>query len=259
MPNNEKRRQKSLQKHAAKRKAKKHAVARAGGSLTPERAELRLAAGWPLFDCLVSTDWDEEGKLAQVIVARRGPLGEIAGASFLMDLGCLGAKDAFALLFTSERDYRQRLREPAEARMGMKKADLNLAARIVRDGIAYARGLGFSPHRDYYEAAPLLDGADPDAEKKQVPVGGKDGKPLFVAGPYDDVPRILAKLERAVGPDGFHFTAPLDAFGGALPPGARTLLGPGGETIALEDIVPLDAPGEPLDVEFTPLPEPEDE
>jgi hypothetical protein len=125
----------------------------------------------------------------------------------------------------------------------MKKADLNLAAKIVREAIAYARGLGFSPHPDYYDAAPLLAGADPDAEKKKIPLGSRDGKPLFVAGPYDDVPRIMAKLERAVGPNGFHFTAPFGAFSGGLPHRAVTMLDELGRTVALD----LVDPGEPDD------------
>jgi hypothetical protein len=234
MASNEKRRQKSLQKHAAKRKAKRHAVARVGGGASPERAELRLVAEWPLHECLISKKWDEEGQLAQIVVARRGPLGNIAAGSFLVDLGCLGVKDAFATVFSSESVYREQLRGPAEARMGMKKADVNLAARIVREAIAYARSLGFSPHPDYYDAAPLLAAANPDAEKKKIPVGGKDGKPLYVAGPYDDVTSVMAKLERAVGPNGFHFMAPFEAFTGGLPQGARTILDEHGNPVEIE-------------------------
>ena len=41
-------------------------------------------------------------------------------------------------------------------------------------------------------------------------LGGSDGKPFFQAGPYDDVDRILAKLMKAVGPDGFTYLLPID-------------------------------------------------
>jgi len=41
-------------------------------------------------------------------------------------------------------------------------------------------------------------------------VGGKDGKPLFISGPYDDVPRIMARLEKAVGRGGLHFLTRVD-------------------------------------------------
>ena len=91
----------------------------------------------------------------------------------------------------------------------MVKADLNLAARILREGIEYARGLGFKPNPDYYEAASLLEGADPDAVSTRIPLG-KDGKPFFVAGPFDNVPRIIARLEKAVGPGNYNYIVPVD-------------------------------------------------
>lgn len=46
-------------------------------------------------------------------------------------------------------------------------------------------------------------------------VGGKDGKPYFIAGTHDSVPRILAQLEQAVGPGNFNYTVPIGP--GALP------------------------------------------
>jgi hypothetical protein len=52
---------------------------------------------------------------------------------------------------------------------------------------------------------------------------GKDGKPLFIAGPHDGQARcrqILATLARSCGPDGSHFFMPADRLmsGGDLPP-----------------------------------------
>src|SRR5207247_7615066 len=87
-----------------------------------------------------------------------------------------------------------------------------MVAKVIREGIAYARRLGFSPHADYYTAAPLLEGADPDAVTTPVPLG-KDGKPFYVAGPHDNVPRILAQLAKAAGPGAFDSVVPL-----AMPP-----------------------------------------
>lgn len=52
--------------------------------------------------------------------------------------------------------------------------------------------------------------ATPDASKVRVPLG-LDGKPYFVSGPFDNVPKILAQLERAVGPGNFDFIAGIGA------------------------------------------------
>jgi hypothetical protein len=92
----------------------------------------------------------------------------------------------------------------------MMDADLNLVAKIIRESIAYARRLGFNPDPDYRDAMVLLGDVDPDACDVSIPLGSKDGKPLFIAGPYDDVDRITVKLEKAVGPDGFYYLVPLE-------------------------------------------------
>ncbi len=89
-------------------------------------------------------------------------------------------------------------------------ADLDLVAKIIREGVAYARQLGFEPDPDFRKAMLVLGEANPDACPISIPLGGPEGKPLFVAGPYDDVPIIISKLTRAVGRDGFHYIVPID-------------------------------------------------
>ncbi len=46
----------------------------------------------------------------------------------------------------------------------------------------------------------------------QNEVFGKNGKPFFVAGPHDNVARILKQLEKTAGPGNYDYFAPLDAF-----------------------------------------------
>jgi len=211
MPRDTKRRQKALQRKAAKRKRKKKAQA-TKSRLSPPHP-LRAAAAWPLYECLVTQDWHEVGQIVQILVARRSPWGEIAAGVFLVDLGCLGVKSAFARFLGSVREY-ERLREMLQQEQRMVPADLNLVAKIIREGIAYAKQLGFAPDPDYRQAAILLRDADPEACDVEIPLGGEDGKPFYISGPYDDVPRIMAQLKKAVGPDGFlylvHLSGPED-------------------------------------------------
>jgi len=202
MPQDQKRRQKALERKAQRRRQKRTALQRGYGGLQPV---LRAAAHWPLYECLVSKKWQDTMKLTQVLVVRRSPLGQVAAASFLVDLACLGVKDAFPAVFDSVAEYNQKLRRRATEQQAMIPADLNLVAKIIRESIAYARKLGFAPHQDYAPASILLGNADPEACDLPVPLGGKNGKPFFCSGPYDNVPRIMAQLERAVGPGGFDF------------------------------------------------------
>ena len=104
-------------------------------------------------------------------------------------------------------EYRE-LRDGMKANQDMIEADINLVAKIIREAIAYAEELGFKPDPDYRDAMLVLGDADPDACDVPIPLG-KDGKPFFVAGPYDNVDQIMAKLTRKLGPEGFHFLVPL--------------------------------------------------
>ena len=187
------------------RRGREHAEAGDGPAEVPGEAAL-----WPVHECLVDPAWRTPPALVPVVVARSSPEGRLAAATFLVDLGCLGAKNGFARLL-SARDYAT-LRERAFT--GRREpCELALAAKIVRSGIAYAQELGFRPHPDVRAALDLLGPAQPcDVE---VPLGGPEGKPFFVCGPDDDPERIVGQLASRFGPEGFHFIAPLP-FGGAF-------------------------------------------
>ena len=192
----------------ARQRKKKRVVSRPR-ALSP-RGLLRASGNWPLYECLLTEEWQEERAITQILVARRSPSGQIAIGTFLVDLGCLGVKSAFGRLFDTRREYEE-LRNGMMSRQEMIKADVNLVAKIIREGIAYAQDLGFKPDPDYRDAMLVLGDADPDACDVPIPLGGKDGKPFFFAGPYDNVDRIMAKLTRKLGPDGFHFIVPVSA------------------------------------------------
>jgi hypothetical protein len=205
-----KQRQKARRRKVAKRKQRKAGRRRSMPQVQSPRAIVRTSGSWALHECLLTEGWQEEGEIVQILVARRSPKGQIAAGTFLIDLGCLGVKSAFGSLFNSRREYKK-LRDSITSQQKMAKADIDLAAKIIREAIAYARGLGFRPDPDYQDAMPVLGDADPDACDVQVPLGGKDGKPFFISGPYDNVDRIMAQLTRKLGPDGFHFMIGVDA------------------------------------------------
>jgi hypothetical protein len=206
MARDPKKRQKALQRKKAKRQQKKAIIKRLVG--LGERALLRQAGDWPLHEALLTEEWAEEGAIIQIVVARRSPRDQIAAAMFLVDLGCLGVKNAYARLFESHHEYQEIVRD-MRSNQTMIPADLNLIAKILDEGLGYARSLGFAPNPDYGQAKRILGEADPRVSSVRIPLGGPEGKPFFVAGPYDNVDRILAKLTKAVGPDGFHYMIPI--------------------------------------------------
>ncbi|MEA3396656.1 MAG: hypothetical protein U9R05_04265 [Chloroflexota bacterium] len=204
------RQQKKRERHAAKRKAKRRSR-RARLVPTGRKAILRRASHWPVLGCWVNKDWRDTTELNQVAIARRNPhTGEVFAGVVLMDRACLGAKNAFASNFATAAEFRKELLGHIRQAQELTEIELNLAAAIIKAGIDYAAQFGFRPHADYREAAILLGDADPDAVTEEIPVGGPEGKPLYVSGPYDNPEKIMAHLRRKVGPDGFNSVYAID-------------------------------------------------
>lgn len=166
---------------------------------------LKQMGQWPLLECLISQEWRKDGEICQIAVARQSPAtGEVALGSFLVDLACLGVKNAMANVFSSPAEYRREYRQHLMAFQPIMECDLDLAAKVIQEGINYARSLGFNPHSDTATALKILGEVHPEKRDETIPLG-KDGKPLFINGPYDDVSRIIRILERNVGQGNYDY------------------------------------------------------
>jgi hypothetical protein len=75
---------------------------------------------------------------------------------------------------------------------------------VVLGAVEYARGLGFEPHSDFGACAGHLG----EWQGPSVISFGYQGKPLFIPGPQDDAARIMKRLKRKVGRDGYHGIVP---------------------------------------------------
>lgn len=187
--------------------AKKKQKDSQGGKLTAKPVGgMALAADWPVYEVLLSRNWNEQGALVSLLLARRSSKsGKIAATLLLVDLGCLGVKAAQVKMFKDTVDYSAGLHAHAMRLQPMISADFNLAAKIVFTALEYAGKLGFRPDPVFAQAQPLFNGADPDAYEVPVPTGGADGKPLFINGPNDDARRIVDHLIRKVGAGNFNY------------------------------------------------------
>lgn len=177
-----------------------------------EKAILRQSKHWPLLECLITENWEDPATLVQICIARRAASGEVAVGMFLMDLACLGAKNAHGTVFRSAAEYRSELRRDLMRHQTLVPCDLDLAAKVVEEGVKYAASLGFKPNRDIDKAYMVLGDVHPERCQTPIPLGGEDGKPLFVNGPYDDVDRILRVLDRKVGKGNYNFLMMGDLF-----------------------------------------------
>jgi hypothetical protein len=178
-------------------------------SSTQRELGLEAAALWPVFECLITTTWQEPTNLAHILVAKEPPFGGVVCCVFLVDLACLGPKEAFVTQFRTRDEYGAEFRPLMMNRYPMIPIEYPLAAKIISESLRYARNLGFDlPPRVSKTLAALgpLDVAD--TCQQQIPLGGEDGLPSYMAGPHDDVEHIMATLNRTCGKGNFHFTIP---------------------------------------------------
>jgi hypothetical protein len=197
-------------KHLRKR-SKRKAATKKQSNVTgrPNMSLLRSSSSWPLLEAIINAEWEDTMQITQLIIARRSPTGAVAVATFLIDLACLGVKDAYGYIFPSEREYRRGLRADLASRQEMMEIELDCAAKIVQEAIGYAKKLGFRPHKDIRFALPVMGETHPERCDLDVPLGGPEGKPFFVAGPYDNPERIMRILDRKVGPGNYTYLMPL--------------------------------------------------
>lgn len=213
-------RQKKLARRKAKEKAKKQALAARNPRDLSTRIERSAAA--PILHCR-TTDvlWDQG--MSHVLVSRELNSGNVAFAAFLVDMYCLGVKDVL-LEVASRSRYDWEVCDKLFRDREIVNLEPEEARKLVEGAVEYARELGFPPHRDYLKARRIFGDVDASACTDQFAYG-KDGKPYFVAGPYDSASRcrrIISTLTDRCGPDGFHYMMPLSE-AGTVPTGARIL------------------------------------
>ncbi|MBO3747666.1 helix-turn-helix domain-containing protein [Streptosporangiaceae bacterium NEAU-GS5] len=137
------------------------------------------------------------GGLVSVVVARKHGWDKLSICGYLVDVYCLGVKNAYGPELGDERDLRK-LREESFAsyETGYVPAPVELARHVIFGAVDYASGLGFEPHPDFAEAVAHLGEWDGGS----AITFGKDGKPFYVPGPYDNPRAVIKTLEKTVGP-----------------------------------------------------------
>jgi hypothetical protein len=175
--------------------------------LSPENYIRQKARNLPVFECMINEDW-EFSKMASVSVARKHTNGNITLGLYLVDLNCLGVKDAHYLFNVSEPEYRRTI--SSNGNLDLITISYELAHNIVYAGLEFAKELGFNPHKDFSVARYILEEDTDEVELIEIECG-KNGKPLYVKSEWQsdqDANRIMAQLERAVGKGNYDYIIP---------------------------------------------------
>lgn len=188
------------QKRLAKAKAKRVAKRRQAARRNSPDPTIRLmgADGWPIAACVAPENLWDMG-LGHLVIARKTPDGQLACAIFLVDVYCLGIKNAmWTILGQSEfRDLCRKLE--GEARLAPVTPEH--LAKLIYCAADYGQSLGFPPHRDFRHAQRLLAGIDPSQCPDEFEFG-KEGRPLYIRGPgetLNEARMIVARVQAQSG------------------------------------------------------------
>jgi hypothetical protein len=172
-----------------------------------EGLDMTQAPDWAAADRLSRDPDSEAGGFAQVLLARQERASKVTVTGFLVDVYCLGVKNVtdpevmgsgsltgYVAMYYAAFDHRP------------LPIAVEQAQTIVHDAVAYARSLGFEPAAGFADAAVHL--GTPPGDRPVIGFG-RDGKPFYFSGPYDEPRKVVQTLERTCGTGNYHYAAHL--------------------------------------------------
>jgi argininosuccinate synthase len=125
----------------------------------------------------------------------------------MVDLLCLGVKDTLFSFNSPLFEYKVFVEEKME-HLEMVTVDYTLAHNVVYAAVEFAEKYGFKPHKDFI-ATTRYHLKEDNEEVELIDIKcGKNGKPVYVQGPFDDsqkVKQIIAQLDRTAGPGNYDY------------------------------------------------------
>lgn len=157
----------------------------------------------PIHMCLISDDYINHG-LTICLLVRKQPSGKYTFAQILLDRYCLGIKNCLCNCNLDQAGL-ETLIERSESNGKFKNSDPVYFHNLIYASIDFAAENGFGTPKDFGLAEKILDPDYVDNGIDEIKVG-EDGMPVFINGPYDDVDRIIATLNRNVGEGNYKVT-----------------------------------------------------
>ena len=173
--------------------------------LSPVKYITTKAKILPFHECFISQDWNKRG-MASILISKRMPSGNFIAALYLVDVFCLGLKNTLYRFNLSQLEYDE-LYDQFNQNEDFIPCKLEMAHNIIYGAIDYADELGFAPNSDFKVTEKLLD-EDLITDDIDTIELGKDGKPFFIAGPDDNINRIIAILNKKIGEGNYDFLHP---------------------------------------------------
>jgi hypothetical protein len=201
------------QKKLEQKKKKRQLVKKTGSMGFGARISAASYAKYPIYEWLVPSGLFETG-LGTIIATRRPPSGEIAVGAFVVDVFCLGVKNAFFKVVSEEvyhNTIKPRFVESHEGQQ-FENTHPSCVRKIIDGAVHYADELGFPPHPDYRSAKLIFGDIDAGACPVKY-VFGQDGLPMYIRGPNESISqakKIVAQLAKRCGEGNYHYLVGFD-------------------------------------------------
>ena len=178
--------------------------------LSPQKYIITKGKDLPFHECLINGNWEEEG-MASVFISKKMPGGNFIVGLYMVDVYCLGLKNTLYQFNLKEIEYKDFLKKFTVHNVNPESCDLTFAHNLIYGAIDYAEELGFKPHKEFRITEYLLDTDLIDEGIDEIEFG-KDGMPLYISGPDDNVNQIISTLDRTAGRGNYHFIAKREQF-----------------------------------------------
>jgi hypothetical protein len=118
-----------------------------------EARQIIEAARSPIKTCVVADRLFADG-IGWVALGRTLPSGLVGGSFFLVDVWCLGVKDAFFAINTP-RKFADRIAASNEDQP-LVDIDPSVARKLLHDAVAYAGSFGLAPSEGFAESEAIF-------------------------------------------------------------------------------------------------------
>ncbi|MBD2208050.1 DNA-binding response regulator [Calothrix sp. FACHB-1219] len=143
-----------------------------------------------------------ERGLGLVVIARVTRHNQITLCSYLLDVWCLGIKDTIPPRTLDRREFQEFVQVLFEPFSGKpQEVTLEIAQGMIFSACSYALSLGFQPHKDFEKSRSHIGNWDGTVRIEC----GRNGKPCYVSGPYDNSKKIVETLKKSRGDGNFEF------------------------------------------------------
>ena len=187
-------------------KKKKKGSSGSNKSQKPSTYIKQAARKLPILECRALPGWGTSG-ITDVMIARQKPSGGVVIGQYIVDTYCLGIKNTQFRIFQNDFEYKEYL-DLLSSHQDFEPIEPNLAFNLIYGAIEYAEDHGFEPHKDFEITEYILPDVE-DIEYVDIEFG-KDGKPFYISGPYDNVEKIMATLNKNLKEGEFDYAAHID-------------------------------------------------